>query len=191
MAADEPSAPGDLVIVTGSSHAGKSTLIRELRVRIDRPTATVSIDETIARGNLPEADLWDQGLPLAYAVAVTEAEKLLARGMLVFFESTFTYIPPQPRPPEFHDAQLRRVVEVSERLGGNTAVLQLVATREDVSDRLRASGRLPATIVLETWRLHTERSLEAPTFLRLDSSQHSAAGLADLTIERLGFLSGP
>jgi chloramphenicol 3-O-phosphotransferase len=191
MAANEPSAPGDLVIVTGSSHAGKSTLIRELLARIDRPAATVSIDETIAGIDLPEPDLWDQGLPSAYTVAAGEAEELLMQGALVFFESTFTYIPPQPRRPEFHETQLRRLVDASERLGGNTAVLQLVATREDLIARLQASGRLPAAIVLETWRIHAQASFPAPKFLRLDSSQHSAGVLADLTLRSLSFLSPP
>lgn len=188
MVPDDPSGPGDLVVVTGPSHAGKSTLIRELEARTLRPAATVAIDEVIAEVQLPEVDLWSHGLPLAYGAAATRAEQLLARGELVFYESTFTYVPPPPRPPELHRDQLERLLRISSRLGAGTLVLQLVANLDDVSDRQRASGRLSTRIVREVWRQHTGTQLQAPVFLRLDTSQHPAADLADLLVERFSFL---
>jgi chloramphenicol 3-O-phosphotransferase len=176
---------GELVIVTGSSHAGKTTLIRELEARFVRPTGVVAIDEVIESVDLPPEDLWEYGLDLAYRAAGDRTRELLEQGMLVIYESTFTYIPPGSRPPEFHAEQLERLLALAARLKASVLVVQLTATLEDVSERQRQTRRLTSEIVQETWHRHAAEPIEAPDFLEVDTSTLSPSEIADRVSARL------
>jgi predicted kinase len=180
--------PGRLVIVTGPSHAGKSTLIRELLRRAGGMGAVVSIDEEIEKFQLPDAERWERALPAAYEAAAERSRRLLRQGSLVFFESTFTYVP-QERPPEFHLKQLQRLLEVAAEVDAEVAVLQLQTSREGVLARQRQTGRLTPRIVEETWRRHASEAIETSLLLCLDTSRLSAAEAADRATAHFAFLA--
>jgi chloramphenicol 3-O-phosphotransferase len=176
---------GELVIVTGSSHAGKTTLIRELQSHLSRPAAVVAIDEVIESVDLPPEDLWRQGLALAYRAAADRTRELLELGSFVFYESTFTYIPPGEGPPEFHAEQLECLLQLAARLGSRVLVVRLTATLEDVSERQRQTRRLSNEIVRETWHRHAAEPIQAPELLEIDTSPLSPAEIADRVSVRL------
>lgn len=173
--------PGELIIVTGSSHAGKSTLIGELRSRCERETSVVSIDETIEQLEIEEEgdDRWEHGLHLAYEKAAAEVWNQVSRGKIVFFESTFTYVPPDKRPSEFHLHELERLVDLALNLGVNVTLIHLFAGLDDVTRRRDESGRLTENIVRTTWRHHAEREFARPDVLRVDTSELSSTEAAD------------
>jgi len=174
-------APGELIIVTGSSHVGKSTLIGELRSRCKRDTAEVSIDETIERLEVEEEgdDRWEHGLHLAYEKAAAEVGGQVARGKVVFFESTFTYVPPDSRPSQFHLHELERLVDLALDLGASVALIHLFAGLDDVTQRRVESGRLTENIVRTTWGQHADIEFARPDALRIDTSGLSPTEVAN------------
>jgi predicted kinase len=170
---------GELVIVTGSSHVGKSTLIRELLARSERAAAHVSIDATIEVIEIEEVDRWEHGLHIAYEEAAGEAGDRLARGEVVFFESTFTYVPPDSRPAQFHLHELERLVDLAEGLGAGVTLVHLFAGLDDVAARRAESGRLTEEIIRTTWHQHADRNLARPAVLQINTSQLSIGQVAD------------
>jgi predicted kinase len=179
-------AAGELVVVTGPSHVGKSTLIRELLELIDRPAAIVSIDEVIEASDLPPELRWERGLEAAYDAAAALTGEALARGCLVLYESTFTYVPPDPRPAQLHLEQLQRLLKVAEEHDADGLVVYLTASLAAVGRRQEQTTRLTGRIVAEAWRMHAAGTLEAARLLRLDTSQLSARESATLVLGRIG-----
>jgi len=188
--ADSEGARGELVIVTGSSHVGKSTLIRGLQSRADRPAAHVSIDEAIEGLDLEVEDRWEHGLHLAYEKAAAEAGELLGRGELVLFESTFTYVPPDNRPAQFHLHELERLIDLAAGLGTRVVVVHLFASLDDVAARRVETGRLTEEIVRITWQQHAGRRLSHPELLQIDTSQLSPTEVVDQVWAKLAGRAG-
>jgi predicted kinase len=176
---------GALVVVTGPSHAGKSTLIGELRSRLDRPAATVAIDELMERSSLPLELRWEHGLTDTYDAAARQSIDLLTSGLVVFYESTFTYIPPDERPPQFHLDQLHRLLGLAREAGAAQLVVQLTTTSSELERRRSGTQRLDSVIVAETWRQHSSARLQVESLLRLDTSRLSAAEAADSVLSWL------
>lgn len=166
--------------MTGSSHAGKSTLIRELQERATLPTHYVSIDETIEEIDLPANELWERGLPAAYSRAIETAAALLHDGALVLFESTFTYVPPDNRPGQFHREEIERLLEVADREDADVLIVHLRASVDDLVERRNASQRLNMEILIETFMLHADHTLPAEKTIFLDTSRHAVKEAADL-----------
>lgn len=180
-------AAGELVLVTGPSHAGKSTLIDELLGRVDPPVYVVSIDEVIGASELPTEELqWERGLDAAYDAAAERTSELLAGGGLVFYESTFTYVPPDSRPAQLHPDQLHRLLEIADERDANALVVQLTASLEVVQSRRERTNRLTDRIVAEAWRMHAGAALQATRLLRLDTSELSAEQAASLVLGHMG-----
>lgn len=175
----------ELVVVTGSSHAGKSTLIEKLLGRSGAPAAAVSIDEVIETVDLPPEELWEQGLADAYEAAAVRTAELLAAGSRVLYESTFTYVPPDQRPTEFHHGELLRLAEVAARAGARFLVVQLMASTEDVALRRQQSGRLDGEIVAETRRQHVRVDLGVHDLLKLDTTRLSPDEAAEMVMQLL------
>jgi predicted kinase len=170
---------GELLIVTGSSHTGKSTLIRGLLARATRPAAQVSIDDVIERLDFDSEDRWEHGLHLAYDQAASTTARLLAEEMLVLFESTFTYIPPDGRPGQFHLHELERLLAVASDVGAGRVVVRLVASTKDVAARRDTSGRLSEDIVLKTWQQHEKQALAGIRTITIDTSEVSSGEAID------------
>jgi len=145
-----------LVIVTGPSHAGKSATIAQTRRALTSRAAVVAIDDIIASFDLGEDDLWKEGLPAAYDVAVASATALLRRDFVVFVESTFTFVPPDGTTPVVHPEQLRRLIDAAEAVDASWLVVRLASRVEELLRRGKATGRLDPDIVQETWGLHRE-----------------------------------
>jgi predicted kinase len=186
-AAGDRRAAGELVVVTGPSHVGKSTLIHELLELIDRPAEIVSIDEVIEASDLSPELRWERGLESAYDAAAAQTSEALARGSLVFYESTFTYVPPDSRPAQLHLEQLQRLLEVAAERDADALVVQLTASLEVVKSRQERTTRLTSRIVTGAWRMHAGTTLEATRLLRLNTSEISARKSATLV---LGHMSG-
>src|SRR4051812_33086856 len=91
LAADELSA--SLLILTGASHTGKTSVAQELLRLCPPPTAYLGVDKTLRTVLVhPPGDSWAQ-IPLAYRLLHAQAELLLDQRWFVIFESTFTYVP--------------------------------------------------------------------------------------------------
>jgi predicted kinase len=179
-------AAGELVVVTGPSHTGKSTLIHELVGQLDRPSDIVSIDEVIGASKLPPELRWERGLHAAYDAAAERTSKLLASRGLVFYESTFTYVPPDSRPAQLHPEQLHRLLEIAAEHDADALVVQLTAPLEVVKSRQERTTRLTDRIVTEAWRMHAGTTLEVMRLLPLDTSELSAQEAAALVLGHMG-----
>ncbi len=143
--------------------------------------AVIAIDDIIASLDLGEADLWEDGLPAAYDVAVAGATALLRRDFVVFVESTFTFVPSDDRPPVTHPEQLRRLVNAAEAVTASWIVVRLTTEADELARRREATGRIDPAVVRWTSTLHGDWVLGAGSH-ELDTSTVSheeAAALLD------------
>lgn len=180
--AREPITPG-LLIVTGASHTGKTSVIGELLTQAPAPTGYLSMDATL-NGILiqPPGSIWEQ-IPLAYDLMQRQAETLLDQGWLVILESTFTYVPDRAA-PEFHLSELQRFVEIAGSRQAPVAVVQLNVPREQLLERAEETDRLSPELIATTAELHATAALPEFT-LRLDASAAAPAELAVRSLRAL------
>lgn len=178
----EPVAP-KLLVITGASHTGKTSVAEALLGRVPPPAAYLSVD-TILQITLtqPPGSVWGQ-IPLAYELMRLQAKALIGKGWLVVAESTFTYVPTTGT-PQLHLDELRRLVLSAEDQRVSSTVVQLSAPAEQLAERARKTGRLAPDIVAKTARLHEATNLLDGT-LRLDSGAQTAEGLASQILRGL------
>ncbi|MDQ5807551.1 MAG: ATP-binding protein [Actinomycetota bacterium] len=169
-------------MLTGPSHAGKTTTGWEIARRVPAPVAMLAIDDIVARFDLSPEDPWEHGLPAAYDVAVASADALLRRGFLVLVESTFTYIPPDERPGQFQRGELLRLAATAAAADARCLVVRLVAPLRELERRRMVTGRITPEIVEGTWQQHhrAERLPSWPITIRTDGT--SPAEAAELVI---------
>jgi len=172
-----------LLVLTGASHTGKTSVAREVLRLASPPAALLSVDEALHTVLVrPPGDLWAQ-IPLAYELLRLQAEALLDHGWLVVFESTFTYVPASGI-AEFHGEELSRLIKVAEDQEVPWAVTQLRTSQEELDSRAAGTNRLPAGVVVQTAELHDVAALPETT-LRLDSSADPPPKLARRLLEAL------
>jgi predicted kinase len=142
-----------LLILTGASHTGKTSVAEAILEKMPPPAAFLSVDN-ILTGTLrrPIGDTWSN-IPLAYELLQAETSKLLEQGWFVIFESTFTFVPPR-RNGEFHGSAVEGLIDEAARLGAPASIVQLRASREILLTRAQVSGRLDTSIVASTIALH-------------------------------------
>src|ERR1044072_3285967 len=100
-----------LLIVTGASHTGKTSVIRSLMPELQPPVALLGVDHTLEHTLIkPTAERWAQ-IPLAYKLIQSQLGPLLDAKWLVVIESTFTYVP-DDGPGIFHGDVLEAMLEV-------------------------------------------------------------------------------
>lgn len=171
--------PG-LVIVTGASHTGKTSVSRALLPLLDAPAARLSVDDTLDHVLVrPTANPWKE-IPLAYDLLETQTDILLGRGWTVVLESTFTYVPEQD-PPEFHHHAIRDIVATAERRGVRHLITHLTLDSADAMRRAENTGRLPPEIVAQTVALHEVAAMPAPS-IQLSTQHASPEELALATL---------
>ncbi|MGC1166684.1 MAG: AAA family ATPase [Solirubrobacterales bacterium] len=175
--------PG-LVVVTGASHTGKTSVSRALLPLLDAPVAWLGVDGTLDHVLVrPTADPW-QEIPLAYDLLETQIDILLGRSWTVVLESTFTYVPEQG-PPEFHHHAIRAMVAIAERRGVRHLVAHLTLDSTDAMRRAEDSGRLSPEIVAQTVALHEAAAMPAPSIkLSTQSANPEELALATLAAFR-------
>lgn len=167
--------PG-LLILTGASHTGKTSVAEEILREAGAPTAFLSVDDVLARTLInPPGDAWAQ-IPLAYELLLPQAETLLESGWFVLFESTFTLVP-ETGVPEFHGNVLDQLIAVANRSRAPWIVVQLNAGADQATARAADTGRLDPEIVAETARLH-EKAVLPNESIRLNSNTSSQDELA-------------
>jgi len=151
---DKPLGAG-LLIVTGASHTGKSSVIRALVPQLPPPVAVLAVDDildhTLVR---PHGDRWE-GIPLSYELIRRQASALLDQGWLVIVESTFTYVPSQGAATFHHDA-LDLLISLAKSREAPWVLCQVQAPPESTLERGRESSRLGSDVIAETIRLHEE-----------------------------------
>ena len=180
------STPG-LLILTGASHTGKTSVAKALLETLEPPAAFLSVDDvlryTISR---PPGYPWAL-IPLAYELLEPQIAVLLKHRWFVVLESTFTYVP-RGQVGQFHREQLLRMLDVSRRHGVPALVVQLLAGDAISRDRARLTGRLPQAVVEETARLH--RAADLPTeSLQIKADMSSPGELARQVLSSFTTLS--
>lgn len=160
-AGTEPiSAPG-LLIVTGASHTGKTTVARAVVSRIPPPVAYLSLDDVLDRILVrSRSSIWEQ-IPLAYDLLRAELGILLDDGWFVVLESTFTYVPADGA-PEFHVGALSRMLGEAEARDLPCSVVQLRAPKDVVLARVAKTDRLDQGVVAATIVLHESADFPRP-----------------------------
>jgi chloramphenicol 3-O-phosphotransferase len=174
-------APG-LLIITGASHTGKSTIADEVLRAVSSPSASLSVDETLRALRRPEGEIWVD-IPLAYRLIAAELNVLLDEGWFVVVESTFTYVSPEGE-GSFHDIAIQALLSEARRHGAPTLLAQLTAPRDTILERARQTGRLDPSVVRETVALHAAAELPAQT-LALDTTTTGVEGTARAILDRL------
>lgn len=164
-----------LLILTGASHTGKTTVARAILDETSPPAAFLSVDETLERTLWrPPGDIWSN-IPLAYEIIQAEARVLLGQRWFVVVESTFTYVDATGA-GEFHDLAVERLAGEATRIGALVTIVQLRTPLETALARARSSGRLDASIVAETVALHQSPRLPlAPKVIETDQLDPAAA----------------
>jgi chloramphenicol 3-O-phosphotransferase len=158
-----------LLVVTGGSHTGKTTIAKEVVTSVAPPAAYLAVDDVLERTLLQPPGLrWAQ-IPLAYELLGSELEILLERRWFVVLESTFTFVPPEGN-PQFHSEVLAHLEGKARRLDAPVRVVQLMAPEDIVLSRARRSGRLDDKIVSATTQLHRTAKLPGSS-LTIDTSR--------------------
>jgi len=173
-----------LIVLTGPSHSGKTSLATALAETLAPPTALIAVDDIVATLRLvsPEhwAEHWRIGLPIAYDVAEATVEVLLRRGVTVLLESTFTFIPVDDSPMECHADRFDRIIDVAQRLDLSVDVVRLMAAPDQLLRRRAGTGRLTDAVIEGTWTLHSAcepRSGEA-ALIEIDTTTRDVASVA-------------
>ncbi|HYQ78050.1 MAG TPA: AAA family ATPase [Solirubrobacterales bacterium] len=144
-----------MLVLTGPSHAGKTTVAEEVLTIARRPAAYLSVDDALERTlQRPAGDIWAE-IPLAYELICSDLKVLLERGWLVIVESTFTYISPEGD-GELHRDALAEMLEIAASRQLPWWVVQLTAERETLLARADRTSRLDSTVVSGTFALHQD-----------------------------------
>jgi autotransporter-associated beta strand protein len=145
-------APG-LLILTGASHTGKTTVASGVLKAVPPPAAFLSVDEVLQRTlrRVP-GEIWS-GIPLAYELIGAQLGILLDRGWFVVVESTFTYVPARGD-GEFHSEALESLLAEAGSRDAPVLLVQLTAPENVVLERAEQTGRLDPSIVSATVALH-------------------------------------
>lgn len=178
-----PPAPA-LLILTGASHTGKTTVAKAILEMSPAPAAYLGVDDVLESTiTKPGGSVWAE-IPLAYALLEPQVATLLSRGWLVVLESTFTYVPGDAE-PQFHSAELKRMIEIAESQRAPWLLVQLTVADDVAGDRAERGGRLSREIVERTHALH--RSAALPEGVRrLDTGRRNAEDLARIVLAELG-----
>lgn len=172
-----------LLIVTGASHTGKSSVIRSLLPRLEPPVALLGVDDVIAQTlTRPTGDRWEE-IPLAYDLIQRQIDPLLDRGWLIVVETTFTYVPLEGE-ASFHREALDAMIGLAERRGAPWFLFQVKAPLELALRRSEQDGRLPAQVIAATVELHESAALPEST-VELLSEGGSPDALAESLVARL------
>ena len=152
--ADRPElASRGLLILTGASHTGKTSVAKAILDLKGPPAALLSVDQTLEHTLVrPPGDRWSE-IPLAYRLLRLQAEALLEADWFVVLESTFTYVP-GTGPPEFHAEEVERFADLALAAGAPLSLVQLSASEATVFKRAEATRRLPLDVVAATHALH-------------------------------------
>lgn len=164
-----------LIVLTGASHTGKTSVASAILDSAQPPVAFLSVDKVLDEQLRTRGEIWDL-IPLAYELLQPQVETLLEREWLVIYESTFTYVPKAGR-PEFHRDALSRLASACTRTGARLLTVQLSVDEPVALARRDETQRLPAAVVTRTAALHREASMPKGT-LRLNSGGASPEELA-------------
>jgi predicted kinase len=173
---DESPRPA-LLILTGASHTGKTSVGRAIMELAGPPAASLSMDEIVEYTlSKPGDDRWGE-IPLGYRLLEPQAEILIGSGWLVALESTFTYVP-ESGPSQFHRSNLERLVAIASRREVPHLLVQLWVEEAVALERAARTGRLTPEIVAETVRVHAGVDLPDST-LRLPGAGETPRDLAE------------
>jgi predicted kinase len=174
--------PG-LLILTGASHTGKTSVAEAVLEAVDPPAAFLSVDNilehTISR---PPGDPWAQ-IPLAYELLEPQVGALLEHGWFVIVESTFTYVP-ENGASQFHREQLVQLIDIAERCNAPWLLIQLATTGATARGRAERTGRLPQKLVADTVQLHRNVTLP-PDSLRIIADTSNPTEIAEQVLKTL------
>ena len=174
---------GSLLVVTGASHTGKTSVIQALLPRLDPPVAVLGVDDLLRRTLVrPEGDPWKE-IPLAYELIERQVAALLERGWLAIVESTFTYVPPEGE-GELHDDTLSQLIALAEQQRAPWLLCRIEAPAELTLSRSDQTKRLPSELVAAIYRLHAKLTLPVGT-LKLSTAEHTPEEVAENLASRL------
>jgi len=168
-----------LIVVTGPSHAGKSSVLTVLREQLDGPVAVLAMDDVLGQLTIPPAeDYWRVALEAGYDVLLASAEALLRRGFTVLLESTFTFVPLDDAPPELHARRIAELADVAVATGSDFDLVLLTATLPELIRRRGATKRLWDRVVEGSHQLH-ETFPGDGVQIRVDTTGQTPAAVAE------------
>lgn len=181
---------GVLIVITGPSHTGKSTLLKKL-VSVIPDLAVVTYDqffmETLRaiRGG-QDPDLAE--FALAYELMGSVVRQLISRGRPTVIESTFTRVSkrdPSAGTPKSsvvyrHDLELHHLLSMDAE---NAFAFQLFAPWNVIRSRSGKTKRLEEWVVKGTWEAHKEA---LPGCLRLDATRRPQALAKEISTHVFG-----
>lgn len=180
---EETTQAAGLLILTGASHTGKTSVAGEILALVTQPTAFLGVDEILERTLhcLPSEDIWSQ-IPLAYNLLQAELKILMEHGWLTIVESTFTYVP-NAGEPEFHASSLEQMIAIADRCAAPVLIVQLNVPDAVALSRAERTKRLTPEILKATAALHRAAKLPFP-LLEIDTTKSDPAQIADLVLRK-------
>jgi hypothetical protein len=186
-ATTRPEGTGGLIVLTGASHTGKSSVAKAITSAAVPPVARLGIDLVLDHTLVRSAgDRWEN-IPLAYELSRAQFRPLLRRGWTVIFESTFTYVPPDGE-PQFHTGEIERTLAAAREESAAALLVQLSVDGDEAARRAAVTGRLDPTIVRATIALHEGVSLPDGT-LRIELPGATPEEIGDEVLRSAPFAS--
>lgn len=177
--------PPMLLVVIGPSHAGKTSLAKELHSYFSsRVSPVIDIDEVLLQIAGTPASLDDPGpwIKSGYDRCEQAALEALRMGMSAIITATFTYIPPEPAPGMWLDRTWAHLLGMTSKEDVSTAVIRLTAPLQVLLDRQRRTGRLTPAIVEAIYHVY-ERIPVAPGEVNFSESADALNFLMELLAE--------
>jgi predicted kinase len=151
-------ARGGLLVLTGASHTGKTSVAHEILHLAPPPVALLGVDQVLGQVLVrPLGNRWKE-IPLAYDLMLPQLEILLREGWFVVLESTFTFVP-KTGPPELHLDRLEQFCQVGANADVFVLVVRLALPRDRVLSRVRETAQLSPEVVAKTLDLHEAADL--------------------------------
>lgn len=175
-----------VVILTGASHSGKTSVARALLPRLGPRSTAIAIDDIVGSLYIGEEWPWEEGLPIAYEVAAATLDVALGHGFTVLYESTFTYVPVDGSAPTLFRDELTRIAAIARGHDAQLHVVELRAGLGVVKARRAATGRLSDDLIEQIWELFDSRGVAPPSATRIEAGEASPVELAEAVLGATG-----
>lgn len=137
-----------LVVITGASHVGKSTLAKRLSEAL--PGLSVHEFDDLLDDSV-DSDFPEEGIEATFtALRRNVKADLLARRGIVIAVTTFTIVP-RRKSGRYLYSELESLVEIAREVGAKVEIFRLVVSLSQIIKRGTKTKRLPISVILRVW----------------------------------------